>query len=73
MKKNLELYIPVFNVVGIFVTLWILTLTNIKPKANATAALPTDTIHVTVASIKYSRTYQIMEKQSSKKVSLVRF
>ena len=73
MKKNLELYIPVLNVVGIFVTLWILTIINIKPKCTVTAALPTDTIHVPFSNSKYASHYQIMEKQTNKKVSLIRF
>jgi hypothetical protein len=73
MKKNLELYIPLLNVVGIFVTLWILTIINIKPKPNTTATLPTDTIHRPFANSKYSSHYQISEKQTGKKVSLVHF
>ena len=73
MKKNLELYIPILNVVGIFVTLWILTIINIKPKSNVTAALPADTIHVPYSNSKYANHYQIMEKQTSKKVSFIRF
>ena len=71
MKKNLKLYVPVLNIAGIWLTLWLLTITNVKPVAPTTAHNQADTIRTTITSSKYVYGLQVSNQSFRKNTKLL--
>lgn len=64
MKKIIDLYLPLLNVVGIFLTLWCLTIFNIKPDISRKLSSMSDSSKTHIFQIKY--THEIYKENASK-------
>lgn len=71
MKKNHELYFPILNIAGIFITLWLLTIINIKPVAPVVTQIQADTNRTTVDSNKYAYGFFIAHKPIRKSTKMM--
>lgn len=71
MKKNLELYIPILNIAGIFITLWLLTVINIKPNTPSVVSNNIDTNRTKVSASVYIQGFQFAHRPSRRTAKMV--
>lgn len=71
MKKNLELYIPILNIAGIFITLWLLTIINIKPNTPSVASNNIDTNRTKVSPSVYVHGFQFAHRPTRRTAKMV--
>lgn len=71
MKKNLELYIPILNIAGIFITLWLLTIINIKPNTPTVVSNNIDTNRTKISPSVYVHGFQFAHKPAPSTAKMV--